>query len=165
MEKISGKNFDQGMIAWQDYQQAPWGKLRYRIAHANMAPHLPQHPAHILDLGGGNGFDAIPLAKKGFSVSVMDFSAEMVTQGQQLAEAEGVVDKILFEVGDATQLADRFSEPIFDMVMCHNVLQYVEDVTAVLISIHNILKPGGILSLIITNPYAQTLGFALREYD
>jgi S-adenosylmethionine-dependent methyltransferase len=165
MNVATGDNFDKGMHAWQAYQEAPWGKLRYRIGRANLQPHLPQPPARVLDLGGGNGFDAVPLAQDGFSVSVLDFSAEMVAQGQRFAEAKGVSDRVTFIVEDATQLADRISEPTFDVVLCHNVLQYVEDGTAVFTSIFNALKPNGILSLIITNPYAETLAAALRDYD
>ncbi len=153
------------MAAWQSYQEAPWGKLRYRVARANLKPHLPQPPARILDLGGGNGLDAVPFAKDGFKVSVMDFSTEMITQGKLLAEAEGVADKMVFAVGDATQLADHFPQPIFDAVLCHNVLQYVTEPTAVLTAVYNTLKPNGVLSLIITNPHTETLGLALREYD
>ncbi|MCA9932120.1 MAG: methyltransferase domain-containing protein, partial [Anaerolineales bacterium] len=165
MEKVGGQNFDDGMAAWQAYQDAPWGKLRYRIAQANLEPHLPKTPANILDLGGGNGFDAIPLAQNGFSLSILDFSAEMIAQGQQLAETRGVADNTAFAIGNAEQLADHYAEPAFDVVLCHNVLQYVADVTAVLTSIHNTLKPGGILSLMITNPHTETLSYALREYD
>lgn len=165
MEKVVGQNFDDGMAAWQAWQDAPWGKLRYRIAEANLQPHLPQPPAKILDLGGGNGLDAVPLAQSGFSLSVMDFSAEMIAQGQQFAEAKGIADKMTFTVGNAEQLAKHYADPVFDVVLCHNVLQYVQDVTAVLQSIHNSLKPNGILSLIITNPHAETFKLALREYD
>ena len=165
MEKVVGQKFDDGMAAWQAWQDAPWGKLRYRIAQANLEPHLPQPPAKILDLGGGNGLDAIPLAQAGFQLSVLDLSAEMIAQGQQIAEAKGIADKMTHAVGNAEQLADHYAEPIFDVVLCHNVLQYVEDVTAVLQSIHNTLKPNGTLSLIITNPYSDTFGLALREYD
>ncbi|MCA9931576.1 MAG: methyltransferase domain-containing protein, partial [Anaerolineales bacterium] len=165
MEHVAGKNFDNGMAAWQEYQKAPWGKLRYRIARANLEPHLPSPPAHILDLGGGNGFDAVPLAKDGFTISVLDFSAEMITQGMRLAQAEGAIKKVTFAAGDATQLSEYFSGPTFDAVLCHNVVQYVSEPTAVLQSIHNTLKPNGILSLMITNPHAETFSYALREYD
>ena len=67
MEKVTGSNFDKGFAQWQDYQQAPWGKLRYRVAQANLQNHLPPPPAHILDLGGGNGLDSLPLLKLGYT--------------------------------------------------------------------------------------------------
>lgn len=165
METITGQNFDAGMIAWNEYQAAPWGKLRYRVARANLDKHLPTLPASILDLGGGNGFDAVPLAKDGFACTVVDFSTEMLVQGQKLATAEGVASRMLFREGSAEKLTDLFPSPGFDVVLCHNVLQYVVEPTAVLAAIHHTLKPNGILSLMITNPFTETFGFALREYD
>jgi S-adenosylmethionine-dependent methyltransferase len=163
MEKVTGSNFDNGFAQWQDYQQAPWGKLRYRVAQANLRQHLPSPPAHILDLGGGNGLDSIPLVKLGYTAVILDFSQEMVTQGQKLAEQEQVGDKVLFQIGDATKV--DFEQNEFDIILCHNLLQYVEDVTAVLTNIHQTLRPGGIFSLMITNPHTETLAYALRDYD
>ncbi len=162
MEKVSGSNFDKGFAQWQDYQQAPWGKLRYRVAQANLQQHLPPPPAQILDLGGGNGLDSLPLLKLGYTAVVLDFSQEMVAQGQKLAAQAQLSDKISFQVGDATQF---LSDEKFDIILCHNLLQYVEDVTAVLQNIHQTLHPGGIFSLMITNPHTETLAYALRDYD
>ena len=68
MEKVTGRNFDNGFANWQDYQQAPWGRLRYRVAQANLQRYLPAPPARILDLGGGNGLDTIPLVCAAFVI-------------------------------------------------------------------------------------------------
>ncbi len=162
MSSVAGSNFDKGFAQWQAYQQAPWGKLRYRVAHANLRQHLPPPPARILDLGGGNGLDSIPLVKLGYTAVLIDFSQEMITQGQKLAALEQVSDKITFQVGDAMQFVGQEG---FDIILCHNLLQYVEDVTAVLQNIHQSLRPGGIFSLMITNPHTETLAYALRDYD
>jgi S-adenosylmethionine-dependent methyltransferase len=164
MSDVTGQSFDQGMEAWQAWQAAPWGRLRYRVTAANLGRHLPERPLHILDLGGGNGRDAVPLAKQGHTVTVLDFSAEMLANGRQLAEAEGV--QVTFQEGDVRQLVDYFAAAAFEVVLCHNVLQYVgEAITAVLQAIHHVLKPDGLLSLIITNPYAEVYTQALREHD
>ena len=163
MEKVTGRNFDNGFANWQDYQQAPWGRLRYRVAQANLQRYLPAPPAHILDLGGGNGLDTIPLLKLGYTAVILDFSQEMVTQGQKLAEQGQVGDKVVFQIGDATKV--DFEQNEFDIILCHNLLQYVEDVTAVLQNIYQSLRPGGIFSLMITNPHTETLAYALRDYD
>ncbi|MCB8948228.1 MAG: methyltransferase domain-containing protein [Ardenticatenaceae bacterium] len=160
--KPKAQNFDEGFAQWQDYQQAPWGKLRYRVAQANLRQHLPSPPARLLDLGGGNGLDAIPLVKLGYTAILIDFSPEMVAQGQKLAAQEQVSDQISFQVGDATQFV---ADEQFDIILCHNLLQYVEDVTAVLKNIYHSLRPGGIFSFIITNPHTETLAYALRDYD
>ncbi|WP_420641635.1 class I SAM-dependent methyltransferase [Candidatus Leptofilum sp.] len=160
--KAEAQNFDKGFAQWQEYQQAPWGKLRYRVAQANLQPHLPPPPARILDLGGGNGLDSIPLVKLGYTAVLLDFSQEMIAQGQKLAAQEQVSDKISFQVGDAAQF---MVQEKFDIILCHNLLQYVEDATAVLQKIHQTLRPGGIFSLMITNPHTETLAYALRDYD
>ncbi|VAW31667.1 hypothetical protein MNBD_CHLOROFLEXI01-4499 [hydrothermal vent metagenome] len=163
MDKVTGTNFDDGFANWKAYQEAPWGKLRYRVAQANLQKHLPQPPAHILDLGGGNGLDSIPLVKEGYTAVIIDFSQEMVAQGKKLAAQEQVSDKIRFKIGDVTQLTAV--QPQFDIILCHNVLQYVDDGTAVLHNIHKNLRPGGIFSLIITNPFTETFAHALRDTD
>lgn len=160
--KVAGSNFDNGFAQWQDYQQAPWGKLRYRVARANLRQHLPPPPARILDLGGGNGLDSLPLVKMGYTAVLLDFSQEMITQGQKLAAQEQVNDQISFQVGDAAQFV---ADDQFDIILCHNLLQYVGDGTAVLQNIYQSLRPGGIFSLMITNPHTETLAYALRDYD
>jgi S-adenosylmethionine-dependent methyltransferase len=164
MSEVTGRSFDQGMGAWQAWQAAPWGRLRYRVAAANLARHLGERPLHILDLGGGNGYDAVLLAKQGHTVTVLDFSAEMMVNGRQLAESEGV--SITFQEGDVRQLANYFAAEAFDLVLCHNVLQYVgKAITAVMQASHHILKPSGLLSLIISNPHSEVFAQALREHD
>ncbi|MBK8903209.1 MAG: methyltransferase domain-containing protein [Anaerolineaceae bacterium] len=163
MAKVTGSNFDDGFTQWQDYQQAPWGRLRYRVARANLQHHLPAPPARILDLGGGNGLDTIPLLKLGYTAVIVDFSQEMVAQGQKLAQQEEVSDQLTFKIGDATNV--DFEQNKFDIILCHNLLQYVEDITAVLQNIHQSLRPGGIFSFMITNPHTETLAYALRDYD
>ncbi len=157
--------FDKAMSDWNAYQDAPWGKLRYRVANANLEKHLPKRPLTILDVGGGNGVDAIHLAKQGHAVTVVDFSAEMLVQGRQLAEANGVADKISFQQAAVGDLGNLFLEPTFDLLLCHNVLQYVENVTAVLHALNQLLHPNGLLSLIITNPHAETYAKAFRDFD
>jgi S-adenosylmethionine-dependent methyltransferase len=157
-------SFDKGLGDWQAYQAAPWGRLRYRQGLMNLARHLGERPLQILDLGGGNGFDAVPLAKQGHIVTVLDFSEEMLFDGRKLAAAEKVA--VTFQQGDVLELADYFAEPFFDVVLCHNLMQYVGDrITAVLHTIYRTLKPNGLLSLIITNPYAEVFAQALREYN
>lgn len=54
--KATSQTFDSSIDAWNNYQDAPWGKLRYRMVEANLSRHLPPLPAQVLDLGGGNGF-------------------------------------------------------------------------------------------------------------
>ena len=57
--------FDSHMPEWKEWQNAPWGRLRYKIGQMNLLRHLPKGTLRVLDIGSGNGFDAIPLAALG----------------------------------------------------------------------------------------------------
>ncbi|HEX6387551.1 MAG TPA: methyltransferase domain-containing protein [Anaerolineae bacterium] len=132
MDRTTGNTFDKGMAAWNEYQQAPWGKLRYRVAKANLNCHLPPLPAQILDLGGGNGFDAVTLVKQGYTVTVVDFSVEMPAQGRELASREGVSDRITFKKVDALlnlqqALADLGKTTHFVEGFGVNIQRYTDD--------------------------------------
>ena len=163
--KVNSVPFDKAMSGWNAYQDAPWGRLRYRVAQVNLEKYLEQRPLTILDVGGGNGVDAIYLAQQGHIVTVVDFSAEMLVQGRELAGANDVADRINFRQAAVDDLGDLFPEPMFDLVLCHNVLQYVEDITAVLHTLNQLLHPNGLLSLIITNPHAEVYAKAFRDFD
>ena len=63
----------------------PWGQLRYRIAQANLAEHLPPSPGHCLDVGGGNGLDVLPLAQQGHTITLFDYSIQMLKHAQREA--------------------------------------------------------------------------------
>lgn len=55
---------------------------------AEAVEHLP--PGRAIDLGCGEGRNAISLASRGWQVSAVDFSAVAVDKGRRLAERQGV---------------------------------------------------------------------------
>jgi S-adenosylmethionine-dependent methyltransferase len=66
--KATPITFDTSMSRWADEQRTPWSQLKYIVTQANLRRHLEPGPLRILDAGGGNGFDSIPLARDGHSV-------------------------------------------------------------------------------------------------
>ena len=58
------------------------GTLRAVVCHSLVArqpsAHLPQPPARIADIGGGAGHQAIPLAREGYEVTLLDPSRAML---------------------------------------------------------------------------------------
>jgi S-adenosylmethionine-dependent methyltransferase len=143
----------------------PWMQLKTEIGLSNLKKHLPQRPLRILDAGGGSGADAIPLARDGHSVDLLDYSPEMIKVAKEIVHREQLEDKIRLHVADVSQLDRIFPQPQFDVVVCHNVLQFVGDVPAMLAGMVKTLVPGGILSLISGNRYTIPYRAAFMAQD
>jgi S-adenosylmethionine-dependent methyltransferase len=164
--------FDASIERWVAENDLPWMKLKTEIGLSNLQKHLPQKRLRILDAGGGSGADSIPLAREGHSVDLLDYSPEMLKVAERNAKHEGLQERIRMHRSDVSQINRIFPQPQFDLIVCHNVLQFVGDVPALLDSLAKTLVPGGILSLISGNRYtipfraaflAKDLDGALRQ--
>src|SRR6476620_10777306 len=69
----------------------------------------------VLDLGGGDGTTALPEARLGADVTVVDIASNLVKAGNARAKKEGL-SNITFQEGDATDLKDLKNES-FDLVV------------------------------------------------
>ena len=59
------------------------GLYRTRKERAFLQAHITGHRLRILDVGGGSGRFAIPLAEQGHAVTVVDISPEAISQLQR----------------------------------------------------------------------------------
>ncbi|WP_405135518.1 methyltransferase domain-containing protein [Nocardia sp. NBC_01388] len=162
------ESFGSAMSTWQQWQEAPWGRLRYSIAEANLVRHFESAgpvSLRVLDLGGGDGGDALRLAARGHHVTVVDFAPAMLAAAAERAAALGLGDLIACVQADATALPAEIASAQFDAVICHNVLQYVEDVRGLLAGALATLTPGGVLSVMAINRHSEALRIAVREAD
>jgi S-adenosylmethionine-dependent methyltransferase len=150
----SAATFDTNMQRWIDEQRTPWGRLKYALVQANLRKHLPSNPTNILDAGGGNGFDSLPFAVDGSMVALVDYAQEMLRDAEDHAKAAQVEDHLHIYRADLIQLPTLFAAGSFDVILCHNVIQHVDDALALLAALTAVLKPGGLLSLISVNRYS-----------
>src|SRR5512143_1784484 len=127
--------FDSHMEQWLKEQALPWSILRHRQTQANLARHLGTRPLRILDAGGGNGLDSMPLAQQGHFVEIVDYSEQMLSDAMRRAAQANLQDRIAVHQANVQDVGSLFSDARFDVVLCHNVLQYVEDVPALLKSL------------------------------
>jgi len=167
ISKTPASTFDEKLAAWRAWQQAPWGRLRYAIVWHILTQQLDlsgSQRLRIVDVGGGDGTEAIRLAELGHQVTLVDYSAGMLEVARTSAAERGVSDRLTCVEASADKFVDLVPGP-FDMALCHFVIGYVDDPVAVLRQIAEVLTPTGWLSLIAANPTSDVLKKVVRERD
>jgi S-adenosylmethionine-dependent methyltransferase len=150
------------------YLETPEGRLRLDLALANLKEFLAQADSSLsaLDLGCGTGAAAFRLARLGVHVTLLDSSPAMLDLAQRAAQEAGVAEKVNPKLGDAVRLADLFPNGSFDVVLCHNLLEYVGDPAAVLSGAAQVMRgPSAILSVLVRNQAGEVLKAALQAGD
>lgn len=119
---------------------------------------LPEN-SKILDVGCGGGLVTIPLARMGFEVTGIDPCAENILAAKTSCE-EGLKIKLL-----NTEI-ESFEEKNFDMIVCLEVIEHIQNHEIFFKSIASKLKPGGIVifSTINRNALSYLLGIVAAEY-
>jgi S-adenosylmethionine-dependent methyltransferase len=150
----SNRAFDSHLETWKREMAMPWNQVRLRVEISNLLRHVNQSGLKILDAGGGNGYASIPFVQNGCQVVVADYSEAMVTDGQKLMSELGLDQSVSFVLTKLEDLSSVTQDQEFDVVMCHNVLQYAERLPVVLRSILKPLKSQGVVSIICMNRYS-----------
>lgn len=120
---------------------------------------------HILDAGGGNGAEALAFAQAGHAVTLVDSSAAMLAEARSAAAALDLSGRLLTIEHDLQVLTERFPPASFDLVLCHNVLQYIPAVERLLDGLLAVLRPGGVLSLVSVNRHSVPYQAAFLHRD
>ena len=115
----------------------------------------------VVDVGGGTGGFAVPLAQAGHDITVVDPSPDALAALTRRAAEAGVAERIPAVQGDADSL-DTWSPPgEADLVLCHSVLEFVDSPVRVAAAIAATLRPGGAASVIVANRVAAVLARAI----
>jgi S-adenosylmethionine-dependent methyltransferase len=143
------------------------GRLRSELAWENLRRFLPgkEFGLRVLDLGGGTGSMSLRLARMEFQVVLLDSSGEMLAIARKEAETSGLADRIAFRQADAGQLDNLFEAEFFDVVVCHNLLEYVDEPSAILRSIAQVVRKDGVVSLVTRNRAGEVLKAAIKSGD
>ena len=169
--KANSKRFQSGADKYAAYLETPEGRLRSDLTFANLQDFLSRQPAKdsfcALDLGCGTGATAVRLAQQlGIHVTLLDTSRAMLEIAKGAAREAGVTGKIALRHGDAAQLATLFHARSFDVILCHNILEYVQEPGAVLRGAARALRDSSaILSILVRNRAGDVFKAAIQAGD
>jgi 2-polyprenyl-3-methyl-5-hydroxy-6-metoxy-1,4-benzoquinol methylase len=125
-------------------------------------------PLRVLDVGGGSGNFAVPLARLGHDVTVVDPSADALATLRRRAENAGVAERVHGTQGDGDLLHEVLPAAGdgggFDLALCHSVLEVVDDPAVTLTEIARALRPGGQVSVATANRAGAVLARVLSGH-
>jgi S-adenosylmethionine-dependent methyltransferase len=139
------------------------GAARTAVVWAGLQPALDRADGQdVLDIGGGTGGFAVRVAELGHQVRVVDPSPDALAALDRRARESGV--EVTGQQGDLSSLLDVADPGSADVVLCHGVLEVVDDPAAALATIAEVLRPGGVLSLLVAHRHAAVVARALAGH-
>jgi ubiquinone/menaquinone biosynthesis C-methylase UbiE len=123
-------------------------------------------PLAILDVGSGQGIDAILLSRKVGQVVGIDISREAVRTAKILIRNEHVFGELSFIVGDAENLP--FKTDAFDAVYCKDALHHVSNSMRTLIEMKRVARDRGQVMAVeanAINPQMIAIGMIYFSID
>ncbi len=143
-------------------QRRPCGGDPVDLALAGLVVPLSAGAApHVVDVGGGSGTRAVPLAIAGCRVTVVDSSVDALAILHRRAQDAGVADRVAGVQADADLLATVIPPGTADLVLCHHLLEEVDDPAAVVAALSAAVRPGGQVSVLIAGRLGAVLGQTL----
>jgi S-adenosylmethionine-dependent methyltransferase len=132
------------------------------VVWAALGSVLDQPGLDVLDIGGGTGGFAVRVAGLGHRVTVVDPSPDALAALARRAREDGV--EVAGQQGDLGSLLELAGPAGADVVLCHGVLEVVEDPAAALATIREVLRPGGRLSLLVAQRHAAVIARAMAGH-
>ena len=164
-QAAGGTQLSSPVAAWSPRGRSPllWAGLQRILRDAVQLEDGPEGSAalRVLDCGGGSGSLAVPLAAQGTVVTVVDISIDALSTLMRRAAEAGVSDRVTAVQGEAESLSDLVAADAFDLVLAHDVLEDVQNPVLVIRQIATVLRPGGVLSVVVSNPVAGVLARVL----
>jgi S-adenosylmethionine-dependent methyltransferase len=138
------------------------GSTRSAVVWAGLEPVLHGSPRDVLDIGGGTGGLAVRVGGLGHRVTVVDPSPDALAALDRRAREHDVA--VTGRQGDMSTLLDVVGPDSADVVLCHGVLEVVDDPAAALAALARAVRPGGVLSLLVAQRHAAVVARAMAGH-
>ncbi|MCL2250186.1 MAG: class I SAM-dependent methyltransferase [Oscillospiraceae bacterium] len=135
--------------------KAPWGKIFYDLVFTQLD--IPQTPRlKILDFGSGLGVTANHYAKW-HDVTAIEPNEEMIDNSYKqnpYTQIQGGIEKVA-----------PMKELSFDIILCHNVLEYIEDKEPIVAELLRVINSDGVLSIVKHNRAGRVFHTSVFKND
>ncbi len=139
------------------------GVVRQRLVTRALIEHLPPAPGRLLDIGGGNGVQALEFARRGYDVTVCEPDPRMLAAARRLlADVPEAVRRRVTLVQGNGQGAAGLVGAGWDATFCHGVIMFVPEPAPLLNVLVELTRPGGIISVVGKNGPALALRAGLQ---
>ncbi len=134
----------------------PWGNLFYQLLFYQLTPHL-KPGLRVLDFGSGFGKTAEYISQY-CEVVAYEPNEEMIQKGIQKPHYQQWQ-------GNFDTFKKQLSAETFDLIIIHNVLEYVENPEEILQLLKSHLKQDGEFSIVKHNLLGHVYSYAVLEDD
>lgn len=150
---------DQSFDKFADkFEKNIYGSTKGSLRHELLVHHLHHYISQdnlsldVLDAGGGTGVMTQVMLDLGHKVTLSDMSSEVLNLARQKLGAHINLDI------QHTDILSLSADKHYDLVVCHAVLEWLQDPFKVIDKLVSLVKPGGLLSLSFFNYDAQLFG-------
>lgn len=161
--------FDEGRDHWVQRLGMPRNAVRQEVIARQLAVHLAErvgesspgtYSLEVLDVGAGQGTQAIGLAQLGHRVTAVEPDPAMraILDEGLAGQDESTRRRVAVRDGTLGALADALGDAAYDVVLCHGVFMYLPAAQPAVTELAARVAPGGLLSLVVRN----AAGLALR---
>jgi SAM-dependent methyltransferase len=139
------------------------GRVRTYVIDQHLRWHLPDPPAAVVDVGGGAGHQALPLARDGYHVTIVDPSPAMLARAGELVarEPEDVRDRVSLVQAAGQDAPEALGGRRFAGVLCHGVLMYLEEPAPFVAALAELADDEGVVSIAAKNQRCLAVSPAL----
>lgn len=134
--------------------------LRQELIGRQLGEHVPAG-ATVLDVGCGQGTQALRLMDRGSAVVGVDVSSDLLERFGRQAERSGHQPELLH--GSIERLDQLLGDRTFQVVCAHGLLMYLPDMPAALAALAARVEPEGLLSITFRNGHTLAMRPGLRR--
>jgi SAM-dependent methyltransferase len=135
-----------------------WGRLEAIRTRELLDRYLPPAPATVYDVGGAEGPYALPLARAGYAVHLLDPFPPHVAAARAGSAAQPGMPLASAEVGDARELpyADASADAVLLLGPLYHLVERADRLRA-LTEARRVLRPGGVVVVAAISRFASVL--------